>query len=95
MVLIKGPLDWESSALTTGSLLHFVLTALFVLTLASDMAVLHGNDAFSILIPSSKKRYSSFLKKVFVFKKVYFKVKVMKMFKISTDCHTKTYRSVK
>ena len=73
MVLNTAPLDWESSVLTTRSLLHFVLTALFVLTLASDMAVLHRNDPYSILIPSSKKRYSSFLKKVFVFKKIYFK----------------------
>ena len=42
--------------------------------LASNMTVLHGNDAFSILEFSTKKRYSSFLKKVFVFQKVYFKV---------------------
>ena len=95
VVLNTAPLDWESSVLTTRSLLHFVLTALFVLTLASDMAVLHRNDPYSILIPSSKKRYSSFLKNVFVFKKIYFKVKVLKIFKISTDCHTRTYRSVK
>ena len=46
---------------------HCVVTILFVLTLASDMAVLYGNDAFSILVRSTKKWYSSFLKKVFVF----------------------------
>ena len=39
--------------------------------------------------------YSSLLKKVFVFQKIYFKVKVMKTFKISTDCHIKTCRSLK
>ena len=32
-----------------------------------NMAVLYGNDAFSILVRSTKERYSSFLKKVFVF----------------------------
>ena len=53
------------------------------------MAVLYGNDAFSILVLSTKKRYSSFLKKVFVFQKIYFKVKVLKTFKIFTDCHKK------
>ena len=51
------------------------------------MAVLYGNDAFTILVLSTKKRYSSFLKKVFVFQKIYFKVKVLKTFKIFTDCH--------
>ena len=32
------------------------------------MVVLYGNDAFSILVLSTKKRYSSFLKKFFVFR---------------------------
>ena len=59
------------------------------------MAVLYGNDAFSILVLPTKKQYSSFLKKVFVFQKICFKVKVLKMFKISTDCHIKTCRSHK
>ena len=31
------------------------------------MAVLYGNDAFSILVCSTKKKYSSFLKKGFGF----------------------------
>ena len=39
------------------------------LTLASDMPVLYGNDAFSVLVLSPKKRYSSFLRKVFLFQK--------------------------
>ena len=66
-----------------------------VLTLASDIVVLYGNDPFSILVLSSKKRYSSFLKKVFLFQKSCFKVKVLKTIKISTDCHIKTYRPLK
>ena len=47
----------------------FVLAILFVLTLASDRVVLYGNDAFSILVLSAKKRYSSFSKKNFIFQK--------------------------
>ena len=65
----------------------------FVLTLAPDMVVLYGNDAFWILVPSTKKWFSSFLKKVF--QNICFKVKVLKTFKISTDCHIKTCRSFK
>ena len=74
---------------------HFVLTILIILTLVSDMAVLYGNDAFSILVLSTKKRYSRFLKKVFLFQKIYFKMKVLKSFKVFTDCHMKTCRSLK
>ena len=34
---------------------HFVVAILFVLTLASERAVLNGNDVFSILVVSAKK----------------------------------------
>ena len=58
-----------------------------------------GNKQFfflgAILIFSTKKRYSSFLKNVFVFQKMFFKVKVLKTFKSSSDCHIKICRSVK
>ena len=40
----------------------------------------YGKDASSILALSTKKQYSSFLKKVFVFQKTCFKVKVLKTF---------------
>ena len=43
----------------------------------------------------TKKRYSSFLKTVCVFQKIFFQGKVSKTFKISTDCHIKTCRSIK
>ena len=56
---------------------------------------LNGNDVFSVLVLSTKKRFFSFLKKVFVFQKICFKVNVLKTFKISTDCHIKTCRSRK
>ena len=49
------------------------------------MAVLYGNDAFSNLVLSTKKRFSSFFKKVFIFQKICFKVKVLAM--ISTWKH--------
>ena len=52
-----------------------MVTILFVLTLASERAVLNENDVFSILVVGTKKRYSTFLKKVFVFQKICFKVK--------------------
>ena len=45
------------------------------------MTVLCRNDVFSILVPSTNKRYFSFLQKVFVSRKC-FKVKVLKTFKI-------------
>ena len=73
----------------------FVVAILFVLTLASDKGVLNGNDVFSILMVSTKKRYSSFLKKVFVFQKICFEVEVLKTFETSTDCHIKTGQSLK
>ena len=69
---------------------HFVLGILFVLTLVSDMAVLYGNDALSI-----KKEHSSFFIKVFVFQKICFEVTGLKTFRISPDCHIKTWRSLK
>ena len=47
----------------------------------------HGNDALSIIVLSTKKRCSSFLKKVFVFQKIFFKVKVLKTFNIFRLSH--------
>ena len=77
--------NFRENKVATGKTSFFMLIILFVLTLTFDMALLYGNDVFSILVLSTKKRYSSFLKKVFVFQKICFKVKVLKTFKISTD----------
>ena len=55
--------------------LYFVLCILFILTLASDRAVLYGNVAFPNLIVSIKKPYSSFLKKISVFQKIFSNLK--------------------
>ena len=41
-----------------------------------------------------KKHYSSFFKKVFIFQEIYFQVKVLKTFKIFSDSHMKTCRSL-
>ena len=57
--------------------------------MASDRAVFNGNGVIPILVASTKKKDSSFLKKVFVLRKICFKVKVLKMFEIFTDCHKK------
>ena len=67
---------------------------LFVLTLASGRTVLYGNVTFSILVLSTKKPYSNFLKKVFVFEKIGFKVKVSKTLKIFSDRHINTCQSL-
>ena len=75
--------------------LHFVLPILFVLTLASDSAVLYGNIALSILVLLTIKQHSRFLERNCVFQKIYFKVEVLKTFKSSSDCHIKTCRSLK
>ena len=73
----------------------FCSRLLFVLTLASARAVLDENDVFSIFMVLTKKRCSSFLKKVFVFRKICLKAKVLKTFETFTDCPIKTYRSLK
>ena len=64
-------------------------------SISSDRAVLNGNYMFSIVVVSAKKRHSSFLKKIFVFQKIDFKVKVLKTFETFTDCRLKTSQSLK
>ena len=70
---------------------HFVLTILFVLTLASDnIAVLYGNNAFSIFSFNQKTVLQFFERFPFSGKSV-----LLKQFKIFTDCRIKTCRSFK
>ena len=59
------------------------------------MAVLYGNDAFSLLVLTTKKRYSNFLKKVLVFQKICFKVKKYWNRSKFPQFVTKTCRSLK
>ena len=53
------------------------------------------NVAVQFTIPglSTEKQYSSLLKNVFVFQKIYFKL--LKTFKFSSDCHIKSCQSLK
>ena len=97
--VLKLTQNFQKKKVDTGKTPFFVIGPfcthiLFALTLTSDMAVLYGNDALSMLVLSTKKWYSSFLKRVFVFQKICLKVKLLKTFKISTDCHIKRYRSL-
>ena len=61
-----------------------------LLTLALDRVVFYGYVTLS-----SKTWYSSFVKKFFVFQKTCFRVKALKMFKISSDCLIKICWSLK
>ena len=74
---------------------YFEHQILFVLKLASDRVLLYGNLTFSILLLSTKMRYSNFFKKVYVFENICFKVEVQKTFNISSDWHIKTCQSLK
>ena len=65
---------------------------LSLLTLAFDRAVLFGSFAFSIVVLSTKKRYSIFLRKVFILKEICFRAKVIKMFKIFNEYFLLTFK---
>ena len=106
LILYKWLLKWikifEKNEAATGKTPFFAIgpfcthqSICLNITLACDIAILYENDAFLILELWVKKRCSGFLKKVFVLQKICFKVKVLKKFKISTDCHIKTCLSLK
>ena len=75
---------WKNSILCDTSILYSPFHILF--PHSSDKVVLYKNVKFSALVLSTKKGYSSVLKKVFAFQKICFKVKVLKTFKVSSDC---------
>ena len=92
--VLKLKQDFQKNKTVTSKTLFFVIGPFCshhsnCLTLTTDMTLLYGNDAFSILLLLTKKGFSSYLSKLFVFQKMCFKVKVLKTFKISTDCHIK------
>ena len=68
-IWVVGTSNWKKNLKNKVVLakLCSLLTILFILTLASNMAVLHGHDAFPILVLSTKIRYSSFFEKGFCF----------------------------
>ena len=94
LVFIRGPYNEFLDKFRSFCEINFVLHILFVLTLVFDKPVLYGNVAFSIIVLSSKKQYSSFLKKELVFQKTCFKAKVIKTLKIPSDDHVKTCQSL-
>ena len=49
----------------------------------------------SILVPSTKKQYSSFLKSLRFSENLFQSYQVLKSFKISSGCHIKACRSLK
>ena len=55
--------------------------SIFVLTLASDRAVVYGNGTFSILVLSTKNG-TLFFEKVFVFQEICFKGTALKTFPV-------------
>ena len=75
--------------------LNIKISILFALTLAFERAVLYENVASLFVVHWIIKHCSSFLRKVLVFQKIYFKIRVLKTFKISNDYHIKTCRSLK
>ena len=83
----KKSSQWQNSVPFNRSILYSPVPSIFVLTLASERPVLYRNVAFSNLVLSIKKRYSSFMKTGFCFSEI--------CFKISSNCHTKTCRSLK
>ena len=58
--------------------LHFLLLILFVLTVASDRAVLYGNIVFSILVFPPKKNSAPVFRISFRFSEFFFNVKAFK-----------------
>ena len=83
-------------------IVHFVLPILFVLTLTSDRAVLYGNVAFSLLVLSTKKRYSNFFQSKSIQNVQNFQWLLHENMPISqtegyftSDCYMKTCRSLK
>ena len=59
---------------------HFALSVPFVLTLASDIAVLYISKHYIFSLSAFKRHYSSFLKMILDF--IFFKVQVLETFKI-------------
>ena len=69
--------------------------SLLLVPIFSMNAVFYGNNVLSIVVISTKKRYSSFSKEVSFFQKTCFKVKALKIFKICSDYHIKMCRSLR
>ena len=83
--------QWEKSIFVIGLFRTPHSTCLNI-----NRVVLCGNVPVSFVALWTKKQFSSFFfKKVLVFKKTCFEVKILKTFKILSACHIKTCRSLK
>ena len=88
--------NFLKNKVVTGQTPSFVIGPFFTShSICINIGFWQGSFALSILVLWTKKRYSSFFRKVFFFKKISFKEKVVKTFKISSGCHIKTCRSLK
>ena len=74
---------------------HCTYFTWFVLTLAFERAVLHGNAALLILVLSTRNGTSVFLKRFLLFRKFCFEMQVLRKFQIFINCHIKTSQSLK
>ena len=84
---------WQNFVLCDGSILYspFYLSQHWLLTEQFCKEMLCCQSYYFQL----KKWYSGFLKSVCIFQKIYFKVKILKLFKMSSDCHVKASWSLK
>ena len=80
------------SGKTPFSIGSFVIPILFLL--AVNRVAFYQNATFLIVVLTTKKWYFSFLKKLFL-SEICFEVKVLKMLKVSCDCHIKICQSLK
>ena len=65
-----------------------------VLALNFDRAVLYGHVALSFVVLWTKTQFSSFWWKVLVIQKTCFEIKILKTFKIPSDCYISLCRSL-
>ena len=93
--VLKLKQNFQKYKVVTGKTLLFVIGPFCTYHSVCLNYLLYGNNAFSILVLLTKKRYSSFSKKDFLFQIICSKVKVLKTFKTSTNCHIRTCRFLK
>ena len=87
--------NFQKNEVVTGKNLFFVIGPFWTHhSIGLNISFWYGsfawNGAFSAIVLSTKKRYASFLKKMFIFDKICFKVRVLK-----TVCRIKTCQSLK
>ena len=84
----------QTNKVVTGNTSFFVISH-FVLHICFWQGSFVWHDEFSVLVLSTKNGTPVFLKYDFAFQKIYLKIKVLQTFKIPSDCHIITCRSLK